>query len=196
MTYIQYLANFSISYCHFGGLTIEFETFLFSKLLSQWVNRIGEWAILSSSFHQLKIMSEWSFSIIFVTISFLAFSCSSSLNFCALSKAHLSSVIWAWWAAFFQISCLVFLCQLKILAFSLESFLFQFGPFKVSSLHWLDDLLEGVCWICRFIATIIWFTAMANPLPLWPGFVIKDGLHRAKGVFPNYLVMIMCPVYT
>ena len=35
MTYIQYLANFSISYCHFGGLTIEFETFLFSKLLSQ-----------------------------------------------------------------------------------------------------------------------------------------------------------------
>ena len=167
-----------------------------SALTHAWMNRIGEWVILSSSFHQLMIMSEWPFLLVFVTISFLAFSCSSSLNFCSLSKVHLSSAISTWWAAFFQISCLVFPCQLKVLALSLKSFLFQFDPFKVSSLHYLDDILEGVCWICIFISTIIWFTAMANPLPLGPGFVIRDGLPRAKGVFPNYLVIIMCPVYT
>ena len=62
------------------------------------MNWIGEWAILSSSFHWLMIMLEWSFSMVFATIEFLAFSHSSSLIFHSLSKAHLSA-IWAWWAA-------------------------------------------------------------------------------------------------
>ena len=96
----------------------------------------------------------------------------------------------------FQISHLAFPCKLKVLMFSFKSFLFQFGPFEVPSLHQLDDLLEGVYWISRFIAAMVWFTAMANLLPLGLGLVIGDGLPRAKGVFPNYLIMIMCPVYT
>ena len=102
MTYIQYLANFSISYCHFGGLTIGFETFLFSKLLSQWINRIGEWAILSSSFHQLKIMSEWSFCVTFVTISLhvLSFFSGAALHsFFCISYSMLPAKIFAVFSA-------------------------------------------------------------------------------------------------